>query len=678
MRGLSTALLRAIFAVVFAVTGFLLGREAFLHMLSLHIASETWQIVLTIVVPVLGAVIGVFAAPLAQSLFEVELDQVESAIERLSPGEIVGGAIGLIAGLVIAFLVKSVLFEFLSVTSQAGGYIAIVLYILVSLFFAYLGARVGAKQQFGGLSRLVGGTAPSAGVAKIIDTSVIVDGRILEIAGSGFLEGPLVVPRFVLRELQLIADSVDGMKRTRGRRGLDVLAKLQEIMPIEIADRDYTDLTAVDAKLVRLAKEREGKLVTNDYNLNRVAQVEGVTVLNINELADAVKPVVLPGEELHVAIVRDGKEAHQGVGYLDDGTMIVVENGAPPDRRGHDVQVTSVLQTVAGRMIFAKPKRSSSVGTSRVRWGAAIVAAGRGERFGGPKQLAQIAGRPLIAWSISTLGTMPEILDLAIATEPEYVEMIAALSAESAPRLAARVVAGGATRQESVRAALRACPSAARRSSCTTARARSCSRATFARRWASFARGRRRCSRRASSTRSRSSNRRAGSCCARSTGPNSGPRRRRSARPRPTCGARTATRNGTASSRPTMRRCSNAPGSTSSPCPAAGRTSRSRSPAMRARGGRAGGARTDRRVTGRDPVAGGVRRRRGLACGRARVGGAPRPDRRDRARPAGRGRRALIRSGRGADGFGERFAEVAGSDAIFTTHHAHLAPRPTH
>jgi uncharacterized protein YacL len=362
MRGLSTALLRAIFAVVFAVAGFLLGREAFLHMLSLHIASETWQIVLTIVVPVVGAVIGVFAAPLAQSLFEVELDQVESAIERLSPGEIVGGAIGLIAGLVIAFLVKSVLFEFLSVTSQAGGYIAIVLYILVSLFFAYLGARVGAKQQIGGLSRLVGGAAKPAGSAKIIDTSVIVDGRILEIAGSGFLEGPLVVPRFVLRELQLIADSVDGMKRTRGRRGLDVLAKLQEIMPIEIADRDYADITAVDAKLVRLAKEREGKLVTNDYNLNRVAQVEGVTVLNINELADAVKPVVLPGEELHVAIVRDGKEAHQGVGYLDDGTMIVVENGRRLIGEDVDVQVTSVLQTVAGRMIFAKPKRSSSVG----------------------------------------------------------------------------------------------------------------------------------------------------------------------------------------------------------------------------------------------------------------------------------------------------------------------------
>jgi len=306
MRGLSTALLRGVFAVVFAVTGFLLGREAFLHMLSLHIASQTWQIVLTIVVPVVGAVAGVFVAPLAQSLFEVELDQVESAIERLTPGELAGGAIGLIVGLVIAFLVKSVLFEFLSVTSRTGSYIAIVLYILVSLFAAYLGARVGAKQRIGSLPSFALGETGTVAVAKIIDTSVIVDGRVLEIAETGFLEGPLVVPRFVLRELQLIADSVDGMKRTRGRRGLEVLTKLQEIMPIEIADRDYDDITAVDAKLVRLAKERRAKLVTNDYNLNRVAQVEGVTVLNVNELAEAVKPVVLPGEELHVSIVRDG------------------------------------------------------------------------------------------------------------------------------------------------------------------------------------------------------------------------------------------------------------------------------------------------------------------------------------------------------------------------------------
>jgi uncharacterized protein YacL len=198
----------------------------------------------------------------------------------------------------------------------------------------------------------------------LIDTSVIVDGRVIEIVESGFLEGPLVLPRFVLRELQLIADSADPMKRTRGRRGLDVLTKLQELTTLDIAEVDYHDLVGVDAKLVRMARERGAKLVTNDYNLNRVAHVEGVAVLNVNELAGAVKPVVLPGEELHVAIVRDGKEAHQGVGYLDDGTMIVVENGRRLIGEESDVQVTSVLQTVAGRMIFAKVKRSQSVTNS--------------------------------------------------------------------------------------------------------------------------------------------------------------------------------------------------------------------------------------------------------------------------------------------------------------------------
>ena len=354
---MSTTLLRLIFAVVFAVTGFLLGREAYTHLISLHVTSQLWLIVLTIVVPVMGAVAGVLIAPTAQDVFERELAEVETAMERLAPGQIAGGVVGLIAGLIVAFLVKSVLFEFIANAGQAGGYVAMVLYIILSIFAAYLGARVGAKQNIGGLAAT--GRAPRAtGIPKIIDTSVIVDGRVLEIVQSGFLEGPLVLPRFVLRELQLIADSLDAMKRARGRRGLEILSKLQEVAVLDIDERDYDDAGgAVDAKLVRLARERAGKLVTNDYNLNRVAQVEGVTVLNINELAGAVKPVVLPGEELHVTIVRDGKEAHQGVGYLEDGTMIVVENGRGLIGEDADVQVTSVLQTVAGRMIFARVKR---------------------------------------------------------------------------------------------------------------------------------------------------------------------------------------------------------------------------------------------------------------------------------------------------------------------------------
>ena len=357
---MSKTLLRILFMIVFAVAGFLLGREAYTHLISLHVANETWLMALTIGVPTLGAVAGLFVAPYAQSLFEVELDSVEATIARLSPDEIAGGTIGLIVGLVIAFLVKSVLFEFISNAGRAGQYVATVAYIVLSAFAAYLGARVGARRRIGVPASIALGDGPLA-IAKLIDTSVIVDGRVIEIVESGFLEGPLVVPRFVLQELHLIADSADPMKRSRGRRGLDVLARLGELTSLDIAEVDYKDVSGVDAKLVRMARERHAKLVTNDYNLNRVAHVEGVEVLNINELAEAVKPVVLPGEELHVSIVRDGKEAHQGVGYLDDGTMIVVENGRRLIGEDADVQVTSVLQTVAGRMIFAKVKRAQGV-----------------------------------------------------------------------------------------------------------------------------------------------------------------------------------------------------------------------------------------------------------------------------------------------------------------------------
>ena len=355
----AAALLRLVFAAIFGTTGFLLGREAYTHAISIHVASQFWQVTLLIVAPIAGAVTGVFLVPAAQALFEAELASVERSIERLAPGELVGGAIGLTTGLVIAFLAKSVLFEFITFAGPTGGYIAIVLYLVISLFAAYLGARVGAKQRvtLGGFARSAEPAHPG-GVAKIIDTSVIIDGRILEIVQAGFLEGPLVLPRFVLRELQLIADSGDSLKRTRGRRGLDVLTKLQQIATLEIVERDFDDIAQVDAKLVRLAQERGGKLVTNDFNLNRVAHVEGVAVLNINELANAVKPVLLPGEELRVAVIKEGKEPHQGVGYLDDGTMIVIENGRRLIGETVDVSVTSALQTMAGRMIFARTKRA--------------------------------------------------------------------------------------------------------------------------------------------------------------------------------------------------------------------------------------------------------------------------------------------------------------------------------
>ncbi len=356
--GIAAALLRLLFALVFGITGFLLGREAYVHLFSLHAASEALQMALTIATPVAGAILGVLLAPLAQSLFEDELNAVERAIERLAPIELAGGAVGLILGLIVAFLIRSILFEFISTSGRAGSYIAILLYIVISIFAAYLGARVGARMH---ILPLMPSVAGMRGAPKIIDTSVIVDGRIVEILQSGFLEGPFILPRFVLRELQAVADSADSMKRTRGRRGLEVLNRLQELGVLEVSERDYDDVRGADAKLVRIAQELRGKLLTNDYNLNRVAHVEGVNVLNINELADAVRPVVLPGEELRVQIVREGKEPHQGVGYLDDGTMIVVEHGRRLVGAAAEVVVTSVLQTAAGRMIFARPKGSTVV-----------------------------------------------------------------------------------------------------------------------------------------------------------------------------------------------------------------------------------------------------------------------------------------------------------------------------
>ena len=208
------------------------------------------------------------------------------------------------------------------------------------------------------MGRQEAGSAP-----KILDTSVIIDGRIADICKSGFIEGDLVIPGFVLEELRHIADSSDLLKRNRGRRGLDILNKIQKELEfkVQICERDYDDIAEVDSKLVRLAQDMKGKILTNDFNLNKVAELQGVTVLNINELANAVKPVVLPGEEMEVHVIKNGKEAGQGVAYLDDGTMIVVDGGKRHIGETIGVLVTSVLQTAAGRMIFAKPKTEEKV-----------------------------------------------------------------------------------------------------------------------------------------------------------------------------------------------------------------------------------------------------------------------------------------------------------------------------
>lgn len=280
------------------------------------------------------------------------------------------GTIGLIVGLSVAFLVS------FGLSSIEIPIITSILPILLSILLGYLGFQVGFKKREEFLHALFAMRTSSqkkkdgsdasvqseAKVNKILDTSVIIDGRIADIAATGFLEGVLVVPQFMLTELQHIADSSDSLKRTKGRRGLDVLKRLQtEDGPsVLITDEDFNDVAEVDLKLVRLAKNMNGLVVTNDFNLNKVADLHGVDVLNINDLANAVKPVVIPGEEMHVVVIKDGKEHNQGVAYLDDGTMIVIEEGRSHIGNTIDVVVTSVLQTSAGRMIFAKPKNGKS------------------------------------------------------------------------------------------------------------------------------------------------------------------------------------------------------------------------------------------------------------------------------------------------------------------------------
>jgi len=228
------------------------------------------------------------------------------------------------------------------------------------LLMAYVGLAVGANKgdllNLAALGGIFGGEKQNKKSYKILDTSVIIDGRIADIAETGFLDGTIVTPQFVLRELQLVADSADSLKRNRGRRGLDILQRLQKIptLTIQIVEDDFPAVREVDLKLIELAKVYEGKIITNDFNLNKVAQLQGVQVLNINELANSLKPIVLSGETMRVFILKEGKEYNQGVAYLDDGTMVVVDNARKMIGKTIDVSVTSVLQTTAGKMIFGK------------------------------------------------------------------------------------------------------------------------------------------------------------------------------------------------------------------------------------------------------------------------------------------------------------------------------------
>jgi len=281
-------------------------------------------------------------------VFELRLRQV--SLKRL-----IGAAIGSVLGIFGAYL-----FSLVIRNSIEEGHTRSFLELGVMLLMAYVGLVVGANKgdllNLSALGGIFGGEKQAKKAYKILDTSVIIDGRIADIAETGFLDGIIMIPQFVLRELQLVADSADSLKRNRGRRGLDILQRIQKIasLSIQIVEDDFPTVRDVDMKLIELAKVYEAKIITNDFNLNKVAQLQGVEVLNINELANALKPIVLPGEGMRVFILKEGKEYNQGVAYLDDGTMVVVDNARKMIGKTIDVSVTSVLQTTAGKMIFGK------------------------------------------------------------------------------------------------------------------------------------------------------------------------------------------------------------------------------------------------------------------------------------------------------------------------------------
>jgi uncharacterized protein YacL len=298
------------------------------------------------------SLIGLFLGCLT-ALFVI---QVEQAIRKVSLRVIFGGVVGMIVGLLIAFLFAYGLNFITDIEEKYQ--IAPWIYALWTAVMGYLGLVLGSK-KIEELYNLFG-HSPSGEIKdyRILDTSTIIDGRLADICDTGFLEGSLIVPRFVLDELQYIADSSDSMKRSRGRRGLDILNRMQKSsgITIEIVDQDFPRIKSVDAKLVALAKKMNGKIITNDFNLNKVAELQGIKILNVNELANALKPVVLPGEVMTVKIIKEGKEPGQGVAYLDDGTMIVVDNAQRYQGATVEALVTSVLQTTAGRMIFSELK----------------------------------------------------------------------------------------------------------------------------------------------------------------------------------------------------------------------------------------------------------------------------------------------------------------------------------
>ena len=320
----------------------------------------TVRIVFFVLVLVASAVLRPFhLSPLYSALFGAALGIVfiffEIRLERATLKRLIGAAVGSVLG-ILGALMLGLLINLTSVDESTQSFVQITALLLMAYVGMVLGANKGDLLNLTALGGIFSAERQPKRSFKILDTSVIIDGRIADVCETGFIDGTLVIPQFVLRELQMVADSSDPLKRNRGRRGLDILQRIQKMttVQVQIVEDDFPQLRDVDMKLIELAKQHEGKVVTNDFNLNKVAQLQGIPVLNVNELANALKPVVLPGEIMRVFILKEGKEYNQGVAYLDDGTMVVVDNAKKMISKTIDIAVTSVLQTTAGKMIFGK------------------------------------------------------------------------------------------------------------------------------------------------------------------------------------------------------------------------------------------------------------------------------------------------------------------------------------
>ncbi|MDD4564967.1 MAG: PIN/TRAM domain-containing protein [Eubacteriales bacterium] len=377
-------MIKKLLRIIFSLVGVLFGYGIYLLLMGLikstYLAdkirvTETQQFIATISFAIIFGISFYLLTPIFREHGAKLAKNIETDLQKIPTNEIITGTFGLIIGLIIAFLISQV---YIGIAGNEFFYIGTILSVITYIFLGYLGILVASKKGKDIIASLIAArksaTPKSKGkdseaTPKILDTSVIIDGRIADIMKTGFIEGKIVIPEFVLVELRHIADSSDGLKRNRGRRGLDILNRIQSEYGIEIyntdSEKSLDEIPEVDVKLLKLAQLMNGKVVTNDFNLNKVAMIKGVEVLNINELANTVKPVVLPGEDMTLFLVKEGKEVNQAVAYLDDGTMIVVEEGRRFIGQTINVTVTSVLQTAAGRMIFAKPKNTNKTGNKK-------------------------------------------------------------------------------------------------------------------------------------------------------------------------------------------------------------------------------------------------------------------------------------------------------------------------